>query len=89
MDIVENIFVHYKRSGKKLEWDSNCRSLLDFTEENDIDIDSGCRFGDCGTCLSALLDGEVKYLHPTLVQAGKNECLPCSCVPVTDIVLDI
>lgn len=86
---MENIVVHYKRSGKKLEWDNNCRSLLDFTEENNVDIDSGCRFGDCGTCLSALLEGEVKYLHPTLVQAGKGECLPCSCVPVTDITLDL
>lgn len=79
--------VEFRRSGKTLSWDDRFPSLLEFAEYNDIDISSGCLFGDCGTCLTKL-QGEVQYKHPTMVKPGKGECLPCSCVPASDISLD-
>jgi ferredoxin-NADP reductase len=83
------IEIVYKRSGRTLQWDERFRSLLEFSEANDIEINSGCLFGDCGTCLTGILQGEVKYIHPTMVRPMPGECLPCSCIPVSDIVLDI
>lgn len=81
--------VNFSRRGATLAWDDRFSSLLEFSEANGIEIDSGCLFGDCGTCLTKLLDGEVKYLHPTMVKPGPGNCLPCSCIPVTDISLGI
>ncbi|MEZ2440428.1 FAD-binding oxidoreductase [Chitinophaga sp. RCC_12] len=80
--------IEFTKSGKKLLWDQRYRSILEFAEANDIDISSGCLFGDCGTCLTKLQQGEIKYIHPTMVQPGKDNCLPCSCVPSSHLVLD-
>ncbi|RCH53755.1 hypothetical protein DJ568_16080 [Mucilaginibacter hurinus] len=85
----EAIKIYYNREGRELEWDSRYRSILEFSEAHDIEIVSGCLFGDCGTCLTTLMKGEVKYMHPTMIEPAAGDCLPCSCVPVTDIVLDV
>ncbi|MEO6150052.1 MAG: FAD-binding oxidoreductase [Mucilaginibacter sp.] len=86
---AKGITIYYNREKVELEWDSRYRSILEFSEAHDIEIVSGCLFGDCGTCLTTLMKGEVKYMHPTMIQPDSGDCLPCSCVPVTDIVLDV
>ncbi|RYE14272.1 MAG: 2Fe-2S iron-sulfur cluster binding domain-containing protein [Sphingobacteriales bacterium] len=83
------IRIRYTREGKELVWDDRYRSILEFSEAHDIEIVSGCLFGDCGTCLTSLLEGEVKYMHPTMIKPDSGDCLPCSCVPVSNIVLDV
>lgn len=79
--------VEFTVSGRKLPWDNRYKSILEFAEANDIEITSGCLFGDCGTCLTRLLSGEIKYTHPTMIQPDKGTCLPCSCVPTGPVVL--
>lgn len=81
--------INYNKSQVSLYWDGRFRSLLEFSEANGIEINSGCLFGDCGTCLTKLLDGEVRYLHPTMVNPGPGNCLPCSCIPLGNISLDV
>jgi ferredoxin len=83
------LLIEFRRSGKKLFWDQRYRSILEFAEANDIEISSGCLFGDCGTCLTKIHQGEIKYIHSTLVQPANGRCLPCSCIPVSNIVLDV
>ncbi|RYD87022.1 MAG: 2Fe-2S iron-sulfur cluster binding domain-containing protein [Sphingobacteriales bacterium] len=85
----EGIKIYYSREKKELVWDSRYRSILEFSEAHDIEIVSGCLFGDCGTCLTTLTKGEVKYMHPTMIIPDAGDCLPCSCIPLTDIVLDV
>ena len=85
---TSGITIEFNRSGKKLVWDDRYRSILEFAEAHDIEISSGCLFGDCGTCLTKLNSGEIKYLHETMAQPGVGKCLPCSCVPCSNIVLD-
>jgi uncharacterized protein len=80
--------VAFMRSNKKLPWDSRYRSILEFAEAHDIEMSSGCLFGDCGSCLIKIQQGKVKYIHDTSVIPGNGECLPCSSVPVEDLVLD-
>ena len=87
--ITEREFiVEFTRSNRKLAWDSRYRSILEFAEANDIEIASGCLFGDCGSCLTKLREGGVRYIHDTTVIPGKGECLPCSSVPLGRVVLE-
>lgn len=79
--------IEFSKSKKTLLWDSRYRSLLEFAESNNIFISSGCLFGDCGTCLTKV-SGQVKYIHPTMVKPKDGECLPCSCVPVENILIN-
>lgn len=81
-------FIEFKHSSKILLWDPRFKSILEFAEANDIDITSGCLFGDCGTCLTKIQDGEIQYVHPTMVQPAMGRCLPCSCIPVSNLVLE-
>lgn len=86
--LEKSIAIEFNRSNKKLIWDSRYRSILEFAEAHDVEISSGCLFGDCGTCLTKIKHGKIKYTHTTLAQPDEGKCLPCSCVPATDLVLE-
>lgn len=81
--------VTFKRSGRTLPWDSQCRNLLEFAESNGIAMDAGCMFGECGACASRLDQGAVEYNYATAIQPRDGYCLPCSCRPKTAIVIDV
>lgn len=80
--------VSFARSGKTLDWDPSVGSILDFAEANGIDIDSGCRAGNCGTCITAIKDGDVEYLNPPGAEPEAGSCLACISVPKGNIALD-
>lgn len=50
--------IQFARAGKTVRSDGTM-PLLDLAEENDVDIDYGCRSGSCGDCKVKLLGGEV------------------------------
>jgi len=50
--------VEFVRSGKTARV-SPGQTLLEAAEANDVDIPYGCRQGQCGTCTTRLLEGEV------------------------------
>ena len=85
---VSDILVDFRQSGRVLPWDAEAKSLLTFALENDVSISAGCEYGDCGTCLTPLLSGAVAYGHRTGIDPDPGSCLPCSCKPITSIVLD-
>jgi ferredoxin-NADP reductase len=78
--------VRFSRSGKQIEWNAQCGTLLDLAEANGISIDSGCRAGNCGTCVTAIKSGSVR--HDVDVQPDEGTCLPCVAVPDGAVVLD-
>jgi hypothetical protein len=82
-----SIEIGFSSSDKKIFWDGKS-TLLEIAEANGIRIDSGCRAGNCGTCITAIKQGTVKYPSPpgTTVEAGS--CLPCVAHPASNIVLD-
>lgn len=80
--------VTFARSQVSVPWTGEVQSLLQLAEINGVDISSGCQYGDCGTCMTRLLEGRVSYLHPTGARADSGHCLPCSCRPEGSIVLD-
>ena len=66
--------VEFARSGGKYEC-SSADSLLTFAESHGIDIPSSCRVGQCGTCATRVLSGEVEMeteegLDPALRTQG-------------------
>lgn len=67
------------------------QTLLDSMEQGGLQWPSSCRSGSCRTCLSVLLQGEVRYEMdwPSLSPEEKAEgcVLPCVAYPVTDVVL--
>ncbi|MDP6351468.1 MAG: 2Fe-2S iron-sulfur cluster-binding protein [Alphaproteobacteria bacterium] len=82
------ITVSFAKSGASLAWSADAGSLLDFAEDNDIQIESGCRAGSCGTCVIAIMSGEVTYLHEPGEAPDAGSCLTCIAVPKGDISLD-
>ena len=82
--VDENTTTHpvsFSLSNKKVEWDASQGSLLDIAESAGVDIQSGCRAGSCGTCLTAVLEGEVSYADDAGVDIEKGSCLPCIATP--------
>jgi ferredoxin-NADP reductase len=80
--------VTFQRSKKTIPWNPKARSLWHFADQNQVEISSGCLYGDCGTCTTRLLSGQVAYAHATAASIDAGACLPCSCKPVTSIVID-
>jgi ferredoxin-NADP reductase len=81
------ISVTFQRAGTTVPWTDNAGTLLELAEAHGIEVEFGCRYGDCATCLTPLISGEVSYLHPTGAMPDPGTCLPCSCRPVTSVVL--
>lgn len=82
------ITVNFSRSGKSITWDSTVDSLLEFAEANDIEVESGCRAGSCGSCQTALKAGEVDYNQEPDADVEPGHCLLCISTPKCDLILD-
>ncbi len=80
--------LNFMRSAKKLIWTPGAGSLLEFAEANGIRIDSGCRAGNCGTCATAVRDGQFSYLSPPGAEVEKGSCLACVSVPKSALSID-
>ena len=80
--------VTFSKSGKTLKWDGTSESILELAEDNGIDMDSGCRAGSCGTCITAVKDGEVDYIEEPGALPEDSSCLTCIAVPKMNLTLD-
>jgi ferredoxin-NADP reductase len=80
--------IKFLRSGKTLDWHPDDGSLLDLADLNGIAIESGCRAGNCGTCMTAVRTGEVRYRTPPGEMPNEGTCLLCAAVPQSDLELD-
>lgn len=82
------IEVTFAKSGKTCTWDPAFNCLLEFAEAQGISLSAGCLYGDCGTCMTTLPSGSVRYNHATGIEPDAGSCLPCSCKPAESIVID-
>jgi ferredoxin-NADP reductase len=85
---TQPITVSFSRSGKSIPWDLAAESLLDFAEANDIEVESGCRAGSCGSCQTAVKTGEVDYNQEPDVDVVPGHCLLCISTPISDLTLE-
>lgn len=81
--------VTFKKSVKAVAWDSSAEHIWEFANANDVRIDSGCLEGNCGTCMTAILSGQVQYTKEPSADCEEGSCLVCCCVPKGKLVLDI
>jgi ferredoxin-NADP reductase len=88
VDAATAFSVTFSRSRKTLDWRPQSGSLLEFAEENGLKINSGCRSGGCGTCLTAIKEGEVEYLHKPGKKPEAGSCLVCIARPKGTLVLE-
>lgn len=82
------VAVTFAKAGQTLDWTPASGTILDLAEENGIDIASGCRAGSCGTCLTAVLEGEVSYEDPPEAPVENGSCLACVAAPKGPIKID-
>ncbi|RFO97387.1 FAD/NAD(P)-binding oxidoreductase [Rhodoferax lacus] len=83
-----SIPVHFQRSGRTLDWNGKQANLLDFAELHGIPVESGCRSGSCGSCVSTLLGGAVDYDSPPDYDLAPGQCLLCVGRPREALALD-
>jgi ferredoxin-NADP reductase/MOSC domain-containing protein YiiM len=82
------IDVTFARSGVTALWSRCESSLLELAEEHSVAIDFGCRAGSCGTCVTRLLSGTVRYLHRPSAPLEGDWVLPCIAVPAEPLSVD-
>ena len=80
--------VTFAKSDKTCAWSAKAENLLDLALSNGIQIESGCRAGNCGTCAIAIKSGEVSYLTEHGAELEEGTCLTCIAAPDGDVVLD-
>lgn len=80
--------VTFARSGKTVPWDPTVESLLYLGERHKVPIPYACAVGRCGTCLTKLLAGKVRYPVEPAFPFRPGTCLPCVAVPDGPVTID-
>ncbi|MBF0310345.1 MAG: 2Fe-2S iron-sulfur cluster binding domain-containing protein [Magnetococcales bacterium] len=80
--------VRFLRSGKEAVWDENAGTLLELAERLGVPMESGCRAGNCGSCLTAIKKGGVTHLTPPGPGLAAGTCLACIAQPESDLDVD-
>jgi len=85
---TSSIKVTFARTSKTMTWNTETSSILDFAEANGIPMESGCRAGNCGTCLVAIKSGEISYVGEPGATPEAGSCLACISIPKSDLIVD-
>jgi len=85
---ADGIEVEFARSGKSCRWNVDSGNLLELAEASGVFIPFGCRGGSCGTCATAIKQGEIESLITPQADPGDGSCLACISVPKKRLVLD-
>jgi ferredoxin-NADP reductase len=81
--------VTFGKTGVTALWKSEAQSILDLAEQNDVSIPSGCRAGNCGTCQTRLLSGQVCYINDTAhAECDPGHVLACVARPTAQVVVE-
>lgn len=82
--------VIFQKSNLKCEWTGQAESLLELAEANDLDLDYGCRMGNCTACQQTVVSGEVEYPNGHTGEPEAGNALLCCSQPKgdADLVID-
>lgn len=88
-DPASGIMVDFSKSNKEFEWDPRVGDLLSFALKHGIrTIKHGCRKGDCRACMTAVLEGDIKYRRDPGCEVLDRCRLLCIGTPVGNVKLD-
>jgi ferredoxin len=86
---ADQVTIELAKTGKRITG-SRRQSLLEIAESHNVELDYGCRVGNCGDCRLKILSGEVNpgagHLDPEDKKAGY--VLSCVARPKGDCVID-
>ncbi len=88
LDSSDTHKIKFLRSNKILEWTPKIGSLLDLADQNGVNVESGCRSGNCGACMTAIRHGEVEYPKLPSEIPDEGMCLLCTAIPKSDLEID-
>lgn len=82
--------VIFKKSNETIEWTGSEESILELAEANGLDLDYGCRMGNCTACQQTIISGEVDYPNGHTGEPEQGNVLLCCCEPKgdDDVVID-
>ncbi len=81
--------VTFSKSAMDTRWLNESQSILDLAEQNGVNIQSGCRAGNCGTCQARLVSGQVCYINDTAhAECEPGHVLTCVVRPTSDVIVD-
>lgn len=80
---AQTISVEGERHG--FEWTPNDGTILAAGDKAGIKLPSGCRVGQCESCMMQVLSGRVAHLGD--YEGPADGCLTCQAVPLTPVVL--
>ena len=74
----------FKKSGVTATWTGTLESILELGEIHDLDLDYGCRMGNCTACQQQIVSGEVDYPNGHTGEPDEGNALLCCCHPKGD-----
>ncbi|MEO0794404.1 MAG: 2Fe-2S iron-sulfur cluster-binding protein [Verrucomicrobiota bacterium] len=80
--------VTFQKSNVSADWDGSEEFILDLAESKGLDLDFGCRIGNCTACQQKLVSGEVDYPNDHGGEPDPGNILLCCSVPKGDVVID-
>jgi ferredoxin-NADP reductase len=81
--------VRFARSERSLQM-NDTGSLLELAEAENLLVESDCRSGTCGACVTKVISGEVGYEFEPIAPVAEGDALLCCAFPLTeDLVLDL
>lgn len=82
--------INFQKSGVELNWDGTEDSILEAAEANGLDLDYGCRMGNCTACQQTIVSGEVEYPNGHTGEPEEGSALLCCSTPKddSDLVID-
>lgn len=70
-----------------MQWTPADGSLLELAARHGLVLLSGCRVGQCESCLLRVLAGHVTHLVDVEL-TEEDTCLSCVAIPASDVVID-
>lgn len=82
--------VIFQKSALTLDWTGEHESILELAESDGLDLDYGCRMGNCTACQKTIISGEVEYPNGHTGEPEAGNALLCCSQPKgdTDLVID-
>ena len=80
--------IRFQMSRRTISWTGEDLNLLAFSERHSIPVEAGCRTGNCGSCETRIISGDVRYEHQPNFRVAAGSCLLCVVTPVSNLVLE-
>jgi ferredoxin-NADP reductase len=66
-------------------WTPSLGTILDAADRSSVSLPSGCRVGQCESCLMHVVSGQVAHLTP--YDGPADSCLTCQAIPLSFVEL--